>query len=473
MNRSLPLLGMRIWQLVMLLVVGSSVLVGAAGVVFKAEIVRALPAAEEAAAPPNGFSHFIENGIDSWKPMKLGLTIFRSSEGGRLYEAVRDFQLENNSLDGLLTQYADAKKFQYPLTSLLPLELLEAIGISSIAQLNLLNLVFFVANLAGILYLCNLLFEQEAKKLPRAASMQLESGRLWISALFLVVAATYYPTYNALGKGNIQVWINCFFTFACIAWLSGRYFWVGLLVALAAAIKPQLGALLVWAVLWRQWAFCRGFLWAAVPLGIAALVHYGLHNNLAYLDLLSVISQHGERHFVNESVNGILHRLYEHGNGALLWDKDDYAPYRPLVYALTLASSLVFALIAFLPALFRRQEGPTIMDFVVASICITLGSPIVWLYHYGVLLPAFVIALSAVLREAASPARTRLLAMLGVSWLLCASYLPFARLIYLSPWNIIANPRFFGALLLLFVLIHVGRVWRRRPVQAAGLSAPA
>lgn len=113
------------------------------------------------------------------------------------------------------------------------------------------------------------------------------------------------------------------------------------------------------------------------------------------------------------------------------------------------------------------------MDFVVASICITLGSPIVWLYHYGVLLPAFVIALSAVLREAASPARTRLLAMLGVSWLLCASYLPFARLIYLSPWKIIANPRFFGALLLLFVLSHVGRVWRRRPVQAAGLSAPA
>lgn len=464
----------RYWPLFLLLVVALSVLTGAAGAVFKSQIVRALPAADEAAAPPNSVLHFVERGIDSWKPMQLALTIFRSSEGDRLYEALRDFQISGEDLGGQLAEFKETKKFQYPLASFLPLEMLEIVGVKTVKQLNIVNLLFYVANLFGILCLCKIVFKEYFTIVGSGNWWPSTSGTFLLMGIFFAAAITYYPNFTALTLGNIQVWINCLFTFACIAWLAERQLLAGVLIALAAAIKPQLGALLVWALVWRQWTFCKGFVFAAVPIGIASLVQFGLHNNFAYLDVLSAISRHGERIFANESVNGIFHRLIENGSsGALTQDKNTYAPYRPIVHAMTLFASAIFAFLAFVPALINRDERPKITDFVIASICFTVGSPIVWPMHYGVLLPAFVVALWAVLREPASPARMRLLAILSVSWLLCASYLPFFRLFYASPWNVIANPRFFGALMLLFVLFRAAHAWKGRSVRTAAMANPA
>ena len=455
------------WHKAALLVVAISVSMGAGSVIFKSRIVRALPAAMEVAGPPVGILHFIDHAINSWKPMKLALRISHSADKDRLYEAVGDFQLSGaQGTNGPLSEFADSRKFQYPLTSLLPLELLDSIGLGTIPDLNALNLILFVGNILLILNLANRCFIASIGNAVAPRSGTNYPDRVLLSVVTLAAAITYYPNFMSLVYGNIQLWIDFLLTAAFVAWLSRRFFLVGILIALATAIKPQLGALLIWAVLWKQWSFCAGFLCAAIPVGLTSLVHFGLHNNLAYLDLLSFLSQHGERFYLNESINGIVHRLIENGSPhALAGDIEGYAPYRPIVYTATLIAGAMFGLLALLPAILRRGETPRITDFALASICFTIGSPIVWPYHYGILLPASVVALKGVLEEPASPGKSRVAITLGLSWVLCASYMPFFRLIYQTPWNLVSNPQFFGAVLLLLVLFRCGRAWQRHSPQ--------
>ncbi|MCC7250787.1 glycosyltransferase family 87 protein [Hyphomicrobium sp.] len=449
----------RTWQWALVAFAGLSLLLSVAGVMLKSRIVTELPASvEQTAEPPVGIFRFLDGAIDSWKPMMLALTILHSPAEDRLFETLAEFQ-ETGKAEGVgdLSYFSDSTKFQYPLSSLLPIEVLDATGMGSIRGLNIVNALMFIASLAAIGWL--------AVEAVRRSDARYNGGggRRWdtkldggVFALAVAVGFTFHPSFMALVKGNIQVWINCLFAFACLAWVVERRVLAGVLIALCAAIKPQFAALLVWALLWKEWSFSKGFLYAAIPIGLLSVYAFGLHNNLAYLDVLARISSRGEDFVLNESVNGIVHRLVETDvTRFLLWN-NDYAPYRPVVHALTVVSTLVFAAIAFVPALLRRGTGPTVFDFATAAICFTIGSPIVWPFHYGVLLPIFVIALVAAAR-AQEADRNTLLLMIGAAWLLVASYLPFTRLVYEAPWNILANPHFFGGLLLLLVLYRLGR----------------
>jgi hypothetical protein len=445
------------WQWTVIAVVAFSVLAGATGVMLKSRIVTLLPATmEKAAEPPTGVLHFLNEGIDSWKPMKLAITIIRSEAHGRLFETLQEFQHTGKAEEaGDLSYFSDSTKFQYPLSSLLPIEALEAMGIGSIRDLNIINLIMFVACLAAVGYLAVQVAASDDAR-PGATERQDYLSQGCIFAAAVLVGLTFYPNFMALVRGNIQIWINLFFALACLAWLNDRRFLAGALIASAAAIKPQLAALLLWALLWRQWNFSAGFLSIGIPVALLSVFAFGLHNNLSYLDVLATIAGRGEGFVLNESVNGIVHRLVEPDVTRFMVSGNDYPAYDPLVHALTLISTLVFAAIAFVPALLRRGEEPTIFGFAAASICFTIGSPIVWPFHYGILLPVFVLALAATLRE---PERDRnaLLLMLGAAWVLCASYLPFTRLAYTPPWNVLENPHFFGGLLLLLVLVRLDR----------------
>jgi len=435
----------------MLVVVFISVSIGIIGVALKARVLMTLPAmVETAAEAPTGILTFIDRAIDSWKPMELALILFRSSAENDIYGAIRKFQVSDQPFKDVdLSQFRDSKKFQYPLTSLLPIEALKAVGWGSIPQLNTLNLLLFLANVLFAVRLGQVVFGVPAFD-PGAAW----NGQIVIYLIGVGAALTYYPNFMALVKGNIQVWVNFVFSVACVAWCAKRFELAGAMIAVAAAIKPQFGAFLLWAVLWRQWKFCAGLLAVGLPIALFSVVYFGIYNNLAYFELLSLLSQRGEQLFLNESINGILHRLMDDGTAALVWDNNDYGPIIPVVRMLTLASACVFALVAFGPAVWRKQRSPTVSDFGAAALCFTLGSPIVWVSHYGILLPIFIIAFKSLYDEPASRRRSVAIAGLGLSWMLCASYSPILRLIYKAPYNVIANPRFFGALLLLVLVLR-------------------
>ncbi len=282
---------------------------------------------------------------------------------------------------------------------------------------------------------------------------------------------TFYPAYMALSLGNIQIWINLMFTLACIAWIGGRQVLAGVIIACAAAIKPQLAALLLWGILWRRWPFCVGFVSAVIPIGILSVIVFGWHNNVSYFKVLSELSRHGEVCFANESVNGIVHRLIEGGSeDALTNAPATYGPFRPIVYVITLLFGMFIAALAFLPPLMRGKEDPKVADFAAAAVCFTVGSPIVWTFHYGILIPAFAIALKYIVELQSDSRKQDMMLALGIGWCLCASFLPVLRLLYTSPWNILGNPHLYGALLLLFVLIRSGHLWPKRVELPAQLE---
>jgi hypothetical protein len=289
--------------------------------------------------------------------------------------------------------------------------------------------------------------------LPRP-SMGQGGSRQWMLALPLVLAAVlYYPSVQALKLGQIQVWINTLFIFACLAWVRGSRGWAGALLALAATIKPQLGIFLVWAVLWREWSFLKGFLAAGLPVGIISLVLFGFRNHLGYLEVLSFLSRHGEAYFANQSVNGMAHRAL--GNGInLRSDNTLFAPVDARVIAATYVSSLILLAIALMPALRAGGRRPDIIDFAMMSLCATVASPIAWEHHYGVLLP---LAGMALVLLCTGTAHRAALAVLTISWVLTANYLPVTNHSSDTWLNFIQSYLFFAALMLLGVLVYLRR----------------
>lgn len=366
---------------------------------------------------------------DSWRPMIEALHVLRSPDGDNLYETIF---------------FGERIKFQYPPTSLIWLAALEPFGLANAHALNAINALVFLAGIIGVVHLTVLLRRDEIAW----------EGQAWGTLLLIMLAALlFYPTIQALKLGQIQVWINTLFIFACVAWLRGSRAAAGALLALAATIKPQLGVFLVWALLWREWSFLRGFLAAGLPLGILSLFMFGINNHLSYFKVLSYISQHGEAFFTNHSINGIVHRAL--GNGTSLgFDHNAFPPADARVAAATLIASLILLAVALVPAALSGGQRPTIVDFAVAAICSTIASPIAWEHHYGVLLPIFAITLT---KLCSAPGRVIAVAALTIAWVLSANNLPAANYLIDTPLS------FMQAYLLLAALILLGLLlWLRR-----------
>ena len=358
------------------------------------------------------------------------LRVTRSSDGNRLYEKVF---------------FEDKIKFQYPPTSLVTFAALDAVGLTSPRVLDLLNIAAFGA---GCVAFCSLMLLLLSKLPPPSEQQQ------WsLALLLLLVALLHYPSVQALKLGQIQVWINTLFTLACIAWVRGAKTTAGALLAFAATIKPQLGVFLIWALLWGEWSFLRGFLAVGLPIGVLSLLLFGIHNHVAYLDVLSFLSRHGEAYFANQSVNGLMHRAL--GNGInLRSDNSVFAPADIRVIAATFFTTLIFLAIALVPALLSGQRRPDIIDFAITAICATLASPIAWEHHYGGMLPLSGVALVMLCATAQHRA---VLPMLIASWVLSTNFLPAVNYLSDTPLNVLQSYLFFAALILLGVLIYLRR----------------
>lgn len=279
-------------------------------------------------------------------------------------------------------------------------------------------------------------------------------------AIGIVAAFTFYPDVRADVLGQIQVWIDFLFTCAVIGWVLGWRLLPGILIGLACTIKPQFGLLLLWGLLWKEWAFSGGILVGLVPVAAVSLFRYGLKAHLDYLNVLAFLSRHGESFFANNSVNGILNGYLSSSN-SLYWDALRFTPYNPVVYAGTAAASaLVLAVIVYLP-LSGHKTRPGIADFGVASICTVIGSPVAWEHHYGILLPLFAVTLKYLLDQSPGPRRGTKLVCLGVSWILVANFIPFSNFLARTPFSVLEANLFFGALLLLVLLLNWGRASRK------------
>jgi hypothetical protein len=370
---------------------------------------------------------------DSWDPMLHALTLAHQ-HGTAIYDTIF-FNLH--------------EKFQYPLTSLLWLEGLGTCIHLDPETLNRVNAMVFALNAAG----CVILVRHGL--LERNTDPRERSDWLLAAATF-ALAYGFWPTLYGLYIGQIQIWIDLLFTAALILWLHGGRLSCGILIGLACTMKPQLGVLLLWGLLWHERRFAIGVAATVLLANALSILRYGLMNNLHYLDVLAFISHHGESFHPNQSVNGLLNRLLFLGNNTE-WMGDQFAPSNATVYLATLLSSLVIAAIPLGMAIRARGQRAGVLDLGLGGLCCTMASPIVWEHHYGITLPVFLLAFGIVhgeraLSERAETRRRLLMVGLWTSWLLVGANLQVFDALSRTPWNFLQSPVFFGALILLATL---------------------
>lgn len=394
------------------------------------------------------FSGFSEGRSDSWAPMMAALSVAHSTHNhSRLYEYVF---------------FALGRKFQYPPTSLLPMDLLSHMGLAKTVVLNEINSVVFIANAVALAWAAFLLFGAQMKEMTKS-----QFGRVvpvGIAVIAFVAAFTFAPLVFSKVLGQIQLWIDFLFTLTILCWITNKRFLAGALIGLACLIKPQAAIFLVWAAAWGEWKLVRGMLATAVPLLLVSVMGYGLHNHIEYLRVLSFLSAHGEAFFPNESMNGLMNRLLGNGDN-LTWHSHAFPPFNPIVYASTLGFSVFILAIMLLPAWWYHRRA-NILDLCVATICSVVSSPIAWQHHYGVLAPVFIVVLHAWMSDRAGWRKRLALAGLTLSWTLVATFIPITNLLADTPFNITQSYVFIGALILLGLIF-----WRRRemaqPITAA------
>lgn len=366
-------------------------------------------------------------GRDSWRPMKLALEYLESGATEPIYSKM------------LLR---DGIKFQYPPSALLLLQPVEWARRATGTTLPLLEMIslLFVAVMAATM------FSIANRGLPPALSRQETVVRVGL-AVFSTL--TFYPFVKGYSLGQIQVWINA--AFALFLWcrLTDRKVAAGVVLALPCLVKPQYGVLVLWALLKGE----RRLLTACAVTGTIGLVlsitQFGWANHIDYLDALSFMSGHGEAFYPNQSVNGLMNRLWsiEHPDlyNNLDWRDRYFPPYNRWVYGTTLTSSALLLIAAF----FHPRARADTRGWCIVLLSATMASPIAWEHHYGILLPLYAILLPTILGNGA-PRKT--VVVLGATYVVTSNFFPAANLLAATPFNFLQSYLFVGALTVLLLL---------------------
>ncbi len=353
--------------------------------------------------------------------------------------------------------FTDHIKFQYPPTALLPLDLLNLIGISSSNALNLINASLLIAT--GVLF--------------AVFSNRLFGRVIWfgvrvpIEPIAFLLAVRFYPSNLAFQIGQMQIVLGLLFLLACMAFLSSRLAWAGALIGMAAMVKPQFAPLGLLALWRRQWTFFAAL--AAVGGGalLLSIALYGWRTHLDYFSVLDFLSKHGEYQHLNQSINGVLVRWLYSGPSL---DRDPeglipqsaFPPFIQPVYLATLVSTLIMLAIPFVARNKEDDRISRLLAFCTASVLFTMASPIAWVHHYNILVPVYAVALRA------AGDRWRGCALLTVVSLLVVSYVAVgfpivpANAPTIPSMNLIQSHVLIGAFLLVGICLIELRSPRRK-----------
>jgi alpha-1,2-mannosyltransferase len=393
------------------------------------------------------FKGHLPVGVDSWSVMLAAL----------------DWMDTHPNADGSLYTHLffnEQQKFQYAPTSLLPLDALRMMGLElSPHLLNSLNRLVLIASSLGLGVLCWVLPERLAAGPLDADARQ---ARLWMTATAPVAALLFFPLTYGYHIGQLQVMINALFILACIAWVCERRAAAGILIGLICILKPQFGLFLIWGALRKEWRFTVALLATGTSCLLLSVIMYGFGNHLGYLEVLSFLSRHGEAFWANQSVNGLLHRIFDNGQ-IDEFGNNTFPPFHPVIYA---GSMLATIACLSLVILLRRGQGQTLalFDFLLAALAFTVASPIAWEHHYGILLPIFAVLACVLIMSRPGAFPVWLMAGLGIAFLSAAVPLEIFRQ---APGilNLLTFHLFIAALFILFTL------WRLTDTRFAGSNA--
>lgn len=417
-----------------------------------------------------GIAHY-----DSWRPMRMALAYLDDLDIGSIEdddtgappardESAGSAQLRGKGKKGERLLYQElfferGVKLQYPPTSLLALDGLRRLPFAGFfpdgdpLSDRSLNRISWLAVLCCALLsaLCFVLCAGMALA-PGDPPLK-RSDRVLLGLLGAVAGIAFYPLVRGFYLGQIQTVIDALLAGLVLAWVVRRQATAGVLAGLICLIKPQLGFLVLWALLRRRFRFVAGFTVVVGIAGCASLAAYGLGTHLDYLEVLSFIGRHGEGFHPNQSLNGLLNRMLEIGNN-LEWEGEFFAPFDARVYWPTLLCSMVLLGFALLYRAREHERAPA-LDLAIAIVSVTLASPVAWTHHYAVLLPVFAVAVPATF-STTTLGRSRFL-WLGLSYVFVANNFRALNRLADTPFNFLQSYVFFAGLALLFLLYRLRR----------------
>ena len=371
----------------------------------------------------SAFLH-VRTWTDSWLPMMQSVDYFRANPDLPIYSAPL--------YDTLI----------YSLSSILPLWLLKHLGMGDGAMLRLLAVASWLA-LAGVAVVSLLL----GRRLLAARGVRLD----WATTLSVCLLTLFcYPLLKGYALGNAQTFLSFGFSLLLLFWSNGKERGAGVVGAVLALVKPQYILLLVWMAVRRKWNAAAAFLATATLLVALAVLVFGWRNNLDYLHVLAGLSRKAQSHFANQSMFGTLNRAI--GNGENLgYTPLVYTPYIRWVYLTTVSTALVLVgTVLLFP--WGRLRGST-GDLAAMGVISVTASPMAWEHHYGIVFGVFAWAWFAYgCWQGKRPWLLGLAAFLTLNALL-----GFNRLAPFHGWNVLQSYMYFGALLLVAVLMRTAR----------------
>jgi hypothetical protein len=376
------------------------------------------------------FFHFRQF-TDSWGPMLGSVNYYLAHPGLPIYQA--------KLYDTLI----------YPLTSILPLYWMKRLGMSDAA-------VFHALMLASWLAVCAVVGLQ-----VRIAAKVVAGGLSWRAVAATTLGAFFFmPITLAFSLGQAQIFLDLFFTLLVLFWVERKERAAGVTMALLAMVKPQFGLLLLWSALRKRWnALAAGLVTMAAG-GAVSLAVFGVRNNLDYLGVLAGLSRKAQPHYANQSMFGLLNRAIFNGEN-LPYHPYVYPPFVPWIYYVTLATTAVLVLLAL--AYPWRERAGGMADLAATGVVCVIATPMAWEHHYGVMLPIFVWLWFGVYRAGMGSAW-----MLVLTFVLIADFLsPFNLLAAIPVLNVLQSYMYFGALLLLWLLMRDSRLHAGGPCVSA------
>jgi len=298
-------------------------------------------------------------GYDSWLAMDKAHQYLSANEGGLgVYQAVF---------------FRDHTKFQYPPTSLVPFDLLRTL-FDYETLVYLLNAVgWFCALGLGVVTTMLVL---GCRRFRDLAQMRVET------AMCLVLCLGYFPLTFSQWVGQVQTMLSLFAGISLLAARDGRDGLAGAFVGLCCAFKPQYVLVLVPVVMARRWRVIPPAAGVVAYFLVLSLLMVSPSDYLDYLQVLSSMSSTSEAYYANQSIGGAVLRYVGIGE-----DRQFLTVFPP---ATTLTSTVSFlTLLAFVtPLIVFGRRASLSMQLAFGFVVATIGSPIAWQHHYGVMLPA-------------------------------------------------------------------------------------
>ena len=195
---------------------------------------------------------------DSWGPMYKAIEHLREHPDVPIYSKLF---------------FTDHTKFQYPLSSLLPLDLLQRIAnLSQETLFQVLNTAsWWFVILTGI---TSWLIFRESHRTTLNQTAEAEDQSVGLSSLIPVVAITitFYPLAKSYTLGQIQTAITMLVAMSLLAWQWKKPWLSGILLGICCAIKPQWAVVILWGLIRKEWLFVgtSGITFA----GLNACIHW-------------------------------------------------------------------------------------------------------------------------------------------------------------------------------------------------------